>query len=281
MKTAVTGRTGRLLCLILGMHACSSPNPEAEDGRIRVAVTILPQAEFVEKVGGEKVRVTVVIPPGAEPHSYEPAPSQLMAIGAARLFVELGSGIPFEKIWMEKLLGVGDELLVVDCSEGIDLLSGDPHVWLSPRRARIMVANICRALVRIDPDSRAYYERNRDVYLQELDALDEQIGRALAGAKVRTFLVYHPSWGYFARDYGLEQIAVEEEGKEPTVQSLTRLVQQARARNVKTVFASPQFDTRSARTVAAELGIRVVAVDPLARNYADNLRRIAGYLVQQ
>jgi len=176
--------------------------------------------------------------------------------------------------------GVNAQMPVIDSAEGIETIAGDPHVWLSPRHARTMVANICRGLTQVDPAHRDYYERNRDLYLRELEALDEQLGRSLAAAAVERFMVYHPSWGYFARDYGLEQLAVEADGKEPTIQGLAELVRRARELGVDAIFVEPQFAGRSARTIAAEIDARVISLDPLPRHYADQLRRFVAQLTQ-
>jgi len=262
----------------LGVHGCAPAEKEKTPEKPRIVVSILPQAEFAEKVGGDKVEVVVMIPPGANPRTYEPTPGQLIELSSARIYAKVGAGLPFERVWMEKMQSVNQEMLVVDCAEGIEIVDNDPHIWLSPGQARTMVANIARGLVQIDPHSRAYYARNRDAYLRELDDLDRQIVRSLEGMQVREFMVYHPAWGYFARTYGLEQIPVEAEGKHPTVQSLARLVQQARKRDIRVVFASPQFDARSAETIAAEIGGQVIMISPLERNYVENLRQVADHL---
>lgn len=262
--------------VILG--GCVSPDSEPADGRLRVVVSILPQREFVERVGGARVRVSVLIPPGAEPHAYEPAPSQLIEVSAARLLVVVGSGLPFEELWTEKLRRLSDSLEVVDCSAGVAIAGGDPHIWLSPRRARVMVDNVCRGLVRADPAHRDEYERNRDAYAAELVALDAELSRRLRDLRGRAFMVYHPSWGYFAADYGLRQLAVEEEGKEPTIRGLARLTAGARQERLAAILVAPQFDTRAARAIAREAGVRLVTADPLAPGCADNLRRVAAEL---
>jgi zinc transport system substrate-binding protein len=271
-----------LLGLTLGLCACPASDPGLAAGdRIKVAVSILPQAEFAAQVGGDRVETVVLIPPGAQPHSYDPTPGQLSAVSAARLYAQVGSGLPFEQVWMEKIRALNPRMPVVDCAEGIQLVDSDPHIWLSPRLAGVMVANICGGLVRLDPDHRADYERNRDRYLEALAELDRQLTRTLAGLPQKKFMVYHPSWGYFARDYGLEQVAVEEEGKEPTIQSMAELVEEARRQRISTLFVSPQFDDRSARTIATELGGRVIAVDSLPRNYLETLRQFADLLSGQ
>jgi len=280
MKQSVFPFLLPLAICILVKPGCGPAEKESSGDKLRVVVSILPQVEFAAKVGGDRVEVSSMIPPGAEPHEYEPKPSQLTGLNSAHLYIQMGSGIPFEQVWMERMQGVNAEMPVIDSAEGIETLDADPHVWLSPRHAQTIVANICRGLTQVDPAHRDYYEQNRDRYLEELKTLDEQLSRSLATAGVERFMVYHPSWSYFARDYGLEQLAVEVEGKEPTIQGLAELVRRARELEVDILFVEPQFAGRSARTIAAEIGARVAPLDPLPRHYADQLRRFAAQLTQ-
>lgn len=278
--------------LVIGLTfvlpACA---PEGEkDGRVGVAVTILPQAEFVEKVGGEKVRVTVMVPPGASPHTYEPKPAQMAALAEAEMYAKVGSGVEFELVWMDKLVATNKELVVVDCSKGVTLREMvaeeepeeedehhgrmDPHIWMSPVNARIMVSNICDGLVAVDPANRGYYEQNRDAYRQQLEEIDREMREGLAAVKNRRFMVYHPAFGYFAAEYGLTMIPIEEEGKEPTAAGLKRLIEQAKAQGIRVIFAEPQFNPKSAEVIAEAIGGRVVLIDSLAKDYIGNLRRL-------
>ncbi|MFH1651607.1 MAG: zinc ABC transporter substrate-binding protein [Chloroflexota bacterium] len=270
--------------LAIAVSAGCAP-PQAAGGTVPVAVTLLPQAEFVRGVGGDRVSVTVMVPPGASPHTYEPEPSQIAALSRAKMYAEVGSGVEFELSWMDKLIAQNRGMLVVDCSRGIDLLPGgeggrgDPHIWLSPKNAEIMVRNIADGLAQVDPANRAYYEQQRDAYLQKLEALDRDLGKKLSGLTGRTFMVYHPVFGYFARDYDLEMIAIENEGKEPQAADLVRLVQQAKDAGIKVIFAGPQVNTQSAQVIAREIGGRVVLLDPLAEDYLANMRRIGDAIV--
>ena len=270
--------------LVFSATACA---PEAEtNDRVGVVVTILPQAEFVENVGGEKVRVTVMVPPGASPHTYEPTPSQMTALAKAEMYAKVGSGVEFELVWMDKLLATNPDMLVVDCSRGIELQEmvaedehehserEDPHIWMSPANAQIMVRNICAGLIETDPENRRYYEQNRDNYLAQLAEIDREIIDSLAGVENRRFMVYHPAFGYFTREYGLTMISIEKEGKEPTAAGLTHLIEQAKAHDIRVIFAEPQFDPKSAEVIAKAIGGRVVLIDALAKDYIGNLRLI-------
>jgi len=209
-------------------------------GKLKVVVTILPQAEFVEKVGGNMVKVMVMVPPGANPHTYEPTPKQLIEVSEADIYFQVGSGIDFERSFMRKIIEVNSRMLVVNCSEGIKIVNGDPHVWLSPRNAEIMVRNIYRGLAAADPKNEEYYRRNMEAYIDELRELDAEIRNILGNLSIRRFMVYHPAWRYFAREYNLTQIPVEKEGKEPTARGMIALVNQARRLGVKVIFASPE-----------------------------------------
>jgi len=278
------------ISLVAFAAACTSKTETSD--RIGVAVTILPQAEFVESVGGKKVDVTVMVPPGASPHTYEPTPSQMVALSRAKMYTKVGSGVEFELVWMDKLTDTNKKMLIVDCSKGIELreMAGehegerhsalDPHIWMSPVNAQIMVRNICDGLVQVDPDNRAYYEQNRDAYLQKLTKLDQDIKGSLSGVTNRILMVYHPAFGYFAKEYNLTILPIEEEGKEPTPAGLAHLIEQAKKYHIKVIFASPQFNPQSAKVIAEAIGGKVVFINPLAREYILNLRALLGELAQ-
>jgi len=281
---------------------------KAETGEpIIVAVSVLPQAEFVEKVGGDKVKTIVVIPPGADPHTYEPSPRELREVSEARMYVTVGTGMPFEEVWIERFESASSKTLIVNSSNGIELkelaahgeeeAKGrspgeleehenepvtyahkeelDPHIWTSPANAKIMVENIYEGLAIIDPENKEYYAQNRDAYLKELDSLDARIREKLEGKKERNFMVFHPSWGYFAAEYGLTMITIETEGKEPSAQDMAKIVDFAKEKQVRVIFVQPQFSTRSAQAVAEEIGGEVIAVDPLAKDYITNMDSVS------
>jgi len=269
--------------LVITVVACSNPAPAPVNDKTGVAVTILPQREFVARVGGDKVDITVMIPPGASPHTYEVTPAQMVQLSKAKVYFKVGSPIEFELAWLDKLLAQNKDMLVVDCSKGINLIESDdpdepgidPHIWTSPRNVKTMVQNISLGLSQVDPQNRQYYEQNRDSYLKELDELDAEIDASLGDTGNRTFIVYHPAWGYFAHDYGLRQLGIEQEGKEPQAAYMARLINQARLQNIKVIFVSPEFDSRSAEAIAREIGGKVVIIDPLAGDYLDNMRKVA------
>ncbi len=268
-----------LIALLAILVSSCAPKAETTE-KIGVVVTILPQAEFVESVGGEKVTVTVMVPPGQDPHTYAPTLNQLVAVKQAKLYAEVGSGVEFELSHMDSIVEANGNMLVVDCSKGIELIENDPHIWLSPRNAKIMVQNICDGLIEVDPQNREYYIQNENEYLAKLDKLDTDISSNLTAITNRWFIVFHPAWGYFARDYNLTQLAIEIEGKTPSPKDVANVIQEAREHNIKVVFASPQFDVKSAQTIAEAIGGRVALIDPLARDYIDNMYQVLSELVQ-
>ncbi len=268
------------------VSSCDRGEPVGE--KPVVVVTISPQAEFVKKVGGDRVEVTVMVPPGANVHIYEPTPSQMTTLAEAVMYAKVGSGIEFELTWMEKLRAVNKEMLVVDCSAGVslrevtgevDLSEIDPHIWMSPGNVAVMVQNIYDGLVTIDAANKVYYARNRDAYLRELDRLDREIRDSLSGVPDRTFMVYHPSLGYFAREYGLTMLSIENEGKEPTAAGMARMIARAKESDISVIFAEPQFTPQSAGVIADAIGGKVVFIDSLAGDYVANMGYFLGELV--
>ena len=262
---------------------CIGPNetPPAKEAQIGVIVSVLPQADFIEHVGGEHVAVTVMVPPGASPHTYEPTASQLREVSEAKIYFIVGSGMEFENAWRERIIGIHPELKVVSCADGITH-GTDPHIWTSPVNAKIMVEHICTGLVEIDPEHAAEYTANRDAYLDELDMLDTDIHESLDPATTyRAFLIYHPAFGHFAAEYNLTQIAIEHNGKEPTPQVIQACITYAQQYNLSYVYVAPQFATRDAEMIANEIGGQIVFIDPLPRDYIATMRSIAAALARE
>jgi len=288
VATAVMISTAVLV--VLGLTATSE---ETDSDRLLVAVTIVPQAGFVEAIGGDKVEVLVMVPPGYSPHIYEVTHDQMIKLSRAKMYAKVGSPVGFELAWMDKLIAANKAMFVVDCSQGIQLLEMgelqcdhddeqhhdhtglDPHIWLSTRNAMMMVQNIRAGLVQVDPANQDYYEENCTDYLEQLTKLDSEIAESLSEVENRRFIVFHPAWGYFARDYDLIQIAVEQGGKEPDIDYRMRLIEEARAHDIRVVFVSPQYSAKSAGVIAREIDGRVVIIDPLAKDFIGNMRLVA------
>ncbi|MBN1295383.1 zinc ABC transporter substrate-binding protein [bacterium] len=280
--------------------------------RISVFVSILPQVTFAERIGGDRITVHTLVQPGHSPATYEPSPRQMAAMADAALFFRIG--VAFENALIPKIQVTMPDLIVVDTRQNIPLrhieshrhpgdgqthhsphrsddphddhvgeapcLHGDepdgndPHIWLSPRLVKIQARTMADALIAIDPSGTDGYERNLAALIAELDALDAELALALQPVKGKTFLVFHPAWGYFADAYGLKQEAIEMEGKEPSARQMVRLIDQARAEGIRIVFVQPQFGRNQARTVAEAIDGAVVTIDPLAADYFANLRGV-------
>lgn len=277
-------KTSLLVLILLVPLLCGCVSQKESAGQVRVATTIIPLGEFVNAVGGDRVNVTVLVPPGAEPHTFEPSPSQIRDIANADVYVENGAGL---ESWMSNILNVNSHMIVVDSSKGVDLIAGeaessvqarsfDPHVWLSPHDAAIQVQNICDGLIAVDPAGKDYYINNKENYIAKLKELDAYLNSSFAATKKKKFVVLHPAWTYFARDYGLEQIAIDAEEKEPGPRLLAEIVETCRENNITTVFVEPQFNPKIAEVIAHEIQGKVVSIDALAPtpSYIENLKSV-------
>jgi zinc transport system substrate-binding protein len=269
---------------------------------VTVAVSVAPLAWLVEGVGGGRAAATVMIPAGTSPHAYEPSPREMAALDRARVFVAVGHPhLAFERRHVEPALAARPRIEVVrlsaagggaaaalaaaadhphpdehaDQDEHSHSDDDDPHLWLSPVRMRAAAGDLAAALARVDPAGAAGYRERLAAVHRRIDEVDREVAALLDGLPRRRFLVYHPAWGAFAEHYGLEQVAIERHGKEPSARELAARVDEARAEGVGTVFVQRGFAERPARVVAAELGARVVPLDPLARDWDDNLLAVA------
>ncbi|NQU42733.1 zinc ABC transporter substrate-binding protein [bacterium] len=260
---------------------CSSLPPEP----ISVTVSILPLANLVERIGGERVRVLTLVPPGQNPHVFEPSPRQLVQAGQSRILFHIG--LSFEKQIVQRLAKASADLRVVDLSRRKPEGSGehgqahhehgpqDPHIWLSPPLIPSQLRLIEKALTEADPSGEASYHE-RLVKSEEIFAkLDREIGDLLAPFKGRSFYVFHPAFGRFAETYGLKEIAIELEGKSPTPRRVAGVIEEARRLGVRTLFVQPQFDRKSAAVIARALEAELVVLDPLGPDLAANLREMA------
>jgi zinc transport system substrate-binding protein len=263
---------------------------------LRVFVSVLPMQTFVEKIGREHVDVRTMVQPGYSPATYDPTPQQIAALAGARLYVR--TGVPFEHAWMDRIRSANPDMDILDVRTGLELLTlekhhhrdddhqhhdaneEDPHVWTSPRLVIQVAAAIRDRLSSLDPENKEAFHRNHAAFTDELDALDRELHTLLDPLTHRRFLVFHPSWGYFAQAYGLQQVAIEHEGKQPGARALARLIDTARAQQIRVVFVQPQFDRRQAQQVAEAIGGEVIAVDPLSADYIDNLKQVAKAFVK-
>ncbi len=269
---------------------------------LRVTVSILPLKYFVEKIGGDMVQVSVMVEPGADMHTYEPKPQQMTRLAASKLYFAVGAD--FERAWLRKIALSNKSMRIVRLEEGVprqpmlahhgyedehdhghghdrdEIL--DPHVWLSPPLVRVMAQSIRDALMETDSAHAGAYRVNYLQFAEEINRADSQITGLLKKkiGKGNRFMVYHPAWGYFAATYGLDQVPVEIEGKEPSPRELVALIRRARSEAIGVVFVQPQFSDKSAQTIAGEIGGRVVRADPLAYNWSENLVAVARQIAE-
>jgi zinc transport system substrate-binding protein len=276
---------GAIIFLAVGSQEAE---PEEATGPVRIAVTIPPMAEFVEKIGGAYVSVTTMVPEGADPHTYEMTPSQLQQLADAEMYVVVGSGIEFETAWLDDIVSLNRDIVLVNAASGVNIMllesfegeyhddgeGLDPHIWTSPQNVIRIVDTIARALSQYDPAHASAYEGAAASYITELEALDEAIGEAIMEHDIETILVLHPAWGYFARDYGISQIAIEVEGKEPGPQTIEQIIETAKSEVISVVIASPEFSTKTAEVIADEIGGTVAHISPLEKAYIDNMYRL-------
>ena len=263
---------------------------------INAVVSILPEKTFLKAIGGDKVNVSLMVEPGNSPHTYEPKPSQMVAVANAALYFAMG--VEFEHAWLPKFQNLNKNMQVIALWEGIEKQTmshahnceahgahehhpteatgtEDPHIWTSPANVKIIAQNIYHALATYDAKNTTYYKTNLDTFLASVDATDKEITTLLSTLKSRSFMVFHPSWGYFAKAYGLEQIAIEVEGKSPKPKELVTLIIEAKKEKVTAIFTQPEFSDASAKIIANELQIPVVKVSPMAPNWSENLINMA------
>ncbi|MDD3985048.1 MAG: zinc ABC transporter substrate-binding protein [Methanobacterium sp.] len=269
--------------IVIILFYLASLKAETTSNAMGIIVTVGPEMEFVKAVGGDNVYVTLMVPPGADPHTYEPLPDQLKYVANSKMYIEVGTPIEFELNYMDKMKEINPNMLVVNSSQGISLIpntaehenNSDPHLWVSPKNAKIMVENIYQGIIKLDPNNTAYYTKNRDNYLKQLDELNNNITDSLKNKENNQIIVYHPSWAYFCRDYNLIQIPIETGGKEPTSQIIASTIMLAKKNNIKVIFIEPQYSSKSEDVIASEINGKVVKIDDLAENYITNLNNVA------
>ena len=308
---------GIVVALLVGVALFASYDSTSNE-KVGVLVTIVPQAKIVEFIGGEFVDITIMVPPGQDPHTFEPTPEQMKKVADATAYFKVGSGVEFEVIHMDTILEQNSDLELFDCSHDITVISfdehygneahheeddheegeghddehgdehegddhdhegTDPHIWLSPVNFKKMAEEIYNGLVEIDPEHQEEYQTNYQAYISKLDDLHTNVSNLLEPYEGKSFMVYHQAWGYFGDSYHLHMIAIEDEGKEPGLQGLNAIIQQAQDENITVIFVAPQFDTTNAETVATEIGGIVVFANPLMTNYEETITKLAEDMV--
>ncbi len=273
-----------------------------------MTVTIEPQRFFLEQIVGDRFTVNTLVPPGGSPETYQPPPSVMMDLGKSERYFQVG-GLGFEEAWSRRLKEINPDVTVVNCSERIDLMEGDghhhdemeghghhhgdkeehsshhegldPHVWTSPRTMKPFTRHMVEEVIAIDPRNEAQYRANYEQLMQLIERVDSTVQSLLKDLPSRSFIIYHPALGYFARDYDLHQFSIEFEGKHPSPSQLKELVDIARREKVNTVFVQKGFDRKNAEVIASEIGAELFVIDPLAYQWDEEMIRIATILARE
>ncbi|MBD3401844.1 ABC transporter substrate-binding protein [candidate division GN15 bacterium] len=278
-----------ILGLLAVLLACGeeASSPAAESGTRSVAVSIPPQQYLVDRIAGELADVMVLIPPGASPHTYELTPKQMAEL--AEIDLLFTAGIPYEEGLVPRLRKQHTSLEVRDTHQGIPLRpleaggdhhghahNRDPHTWLDPLNMIVHADHIRDALTARDSANVAVYRRNYAILKAELTALNRELADTLAPVKGREIFVFHPAWGYFTDAYGLTQVPIQIAGKEPGARQLAEILEQAESKRIRAIFVQEQYASQAPQTIADEIGAEIIFIDPLAYDYMDNLREVAG-----
>ena len=271
--------------IIFCLSACK-PSAQSEQ-KPTITVTLEPLRYFTEAIAGDQYQVVSMVPKGSSPETYDPTPQQLVALNKSQAYFRIGH-IGFEQTWMDRLASNSPQLKFYDTSEGIDLIRtaghqhGDhyhaggvePHVWNSANNTIIVAENIYQALCELDASHQSYYKERLDSLKQTIQQTDQIIRKLLQKAD-RTFLIYHPALSYFARDYDLKQVSIEEEGKEPSPAQLKTLIETCRKENIHVIFVQQEFDIRNARLIADELGVTIIPINPLSYDWPTEMINVA------
>lgn len=279
-----------IICLLLlftaNISGCSY-NDESNEDKLIVAVSIVPQETFVKAVAGDLVEVVTMIPPGYSPENYNPTPQEMEKFSRSRLYFSIGVPVEEANI-LPRAKDINNNISIINLAEETvvfyperELAPGqrDPHIWLSPKRVKVMIEVICRELSAVDQKNKEVYQKNAFEYIDKLDRLDQKIKNSLKNLKSRTFIINHPSFGYFSDDYGLNMIALEKDGKEATARELQEAVEMARQENIKVIFCQEEIDSKQSRALAEEIGGRTELIAPLAPDYIRNLEDLVEILI--
>jgi len=289
-----------LITLMLGTASLTACRPapvtqqtQATD-TIPVTVSIEPQKYFVERIGGDRFKVNVMVQTGVDPHTYEPKPDQMRSLASSKAYFSIGGDL--EKAWLPRLLAANNQLNIVDTSQGVEKLpmvahehenhseegeTLDSHIWLSPQRVKQQAQTIFQSLVKIDPKHQVEYQANLDQFIKEIDSLDQEIRQQLTPLKNRTFMVFHPEWGYFAKDYNLNMIAIEVEGNEPSAAELGDIIKTAKSNKIKVIFTQPEFSPQTSQAIAQEIGAKVIPMSGFSPDWLNNLRQVSQTLATE
>ncbi len=282
-----------LLLAIVGLSACQG---KKEGGTRTISVTIEPQRYFAEKIAGDLFQINCVTPAGQSPETYDPTPQQMVQISQSQAYFRIGE-IGFEQAWMKNLQSQNPDMAVFDLSEGMELIkneeeaheegeahphhhhgSVDPHIWTSISGARVIAQNTYQAFIKLDPENQEVYRAGYQRLIEEIDSTEAEMKQLLQPLAGTAFIIYHPALTYFAREFGLKQLCIELDGKEPSPAQLKQLLETATQSGAKVVFVQQEFDRKNAELIAKETGCRLVTINPLSYNWHDEMIRLATIL---
>ena len=274
-----------LIYMLLLFFMVSCGRKQQESSKPVITVSIAPYKYFIDKIAGNDFRVNVMVPPGSDPHSYEPLPGQISDLRSSTGYISNGF-LGFEMTWLDRFYEVNNKMRSLSLGEYIDPLgedhhhegghteSADPHYWVSPNCARIMAARIKDFLIELNPSGEKLYISNHKLLDSIIVSVEKRATDLFSEYRNSAFMIYHPNLGYLARDYGLEEIAVEFEGKEPPPSRMRYLIDRARKENIKMIFVQKEYDKKNATSIAGEIGAEVKIIDPLAENWESSVQEI-------
>lgn len=280
------------LIIFVAYKVASTSEANQSNVHNSLVVSVLPVKYIVNSIVGKDFEITVLVPPGSSPETYEPTPQQLMSMSDATFIFNIGL-LDFEQELIKRL-PVAIKNKVIDLSVGVNLLKGncsgaqeshhhqgiDPHIWTSPKQLKIMAKTAYFAINRLYPDSMKY-KKNYDLLMTQLDELDKQTAALIANSNIKHFFIYHPALTYYARDYGIEQVSIETEGKEPSAEQLKSLIKLAHAKNIGTVMYQREFSRSTVETIAGNIEAQAVMIDPLAEDIVSSIRHITELIVKR
>lgn len=289
-------KTAIFVVLVLFLSSCTMKN--IKTGKRTITVSIVPQKFFVEQIGDTLFKVNIMVPPGASPASYEPTPKQMIDLSNSEIYFKIGH-IPFEKAWMGKISSVNKNLKIIDSSEGMNLIDEEdsccadneqhagvsathhshsgynPHTWLSPHLVKQQSKIIYKTLCEFYPEYKEQMQHNFQKFIAQIDSVDENIRLRLKKVTTKKFIVFHPVWTYFARDYGLEQKSIEQNGKEASAKRMAEVISFAKQNKITHLLVQKEFDTNQAATIAKEINGKVVIMNPLDYNWFNTMESIS------
>ncbi len=266
-----------LLILMLPVISCEKNRKEKKNRAVKAFVSVEPQSFFLKIIGGDRVDVNVLVKPGRSPATYEPTPSQIASLSESDVFFTIG--VPFENAFIPKIKSMLSGLLIADTREGIPLRkignTNDPHIWLNPILAIKQGENMLSVLLKLDPTGASLYRKNFRQFKKAMSDVNLELIETLEPIKGFDVFVFHPAFGYFMDAYGLRQIPLEIEGKEPGTRQIIEYIEKAKELNIKVIFVQPEFSSKNAGIIAREINAVVVPINPLAGDYIKNLRDMA------